>query len=415
MIIVDTFRSFHSSSAWQERSPLQKALLIFILIFAFFCPISVGAAQGAIAAAVICWLASLGKNWRPLNGHRIYLPLILFATFTLVATAFSYNPSESIWSARNLLMLLIVPLIIQCVRRDEEVKWILVALGSGALATSLWGVYEVIVRQAGGHTGERLNGFLGHYMTAGGVLMFAALLLFSIALYQKMKFTRIVALVASVILMMATALTQSRNAYLGLAAGALTLMLVWRKRLIFLLPFVLSLAVLVSPPMVRERVFNMADFTDVSVMNRFYMMETGMGMVADFPLFGVGLRQVSVLYDRYKPEEDPGNVPHLHNNFLQIAAERGVPAMITWTWLMFALAAGHRRLLRRKGASDWLQTASAGAFSVVIALLVAGLFEYNFGDAEVQMLLLLAISLPFGLSISNDKSKRNPNGANSST
>jgi O-antigen ligase len=202
----------------------------------------------------------------------------------------------------------------------------------------------------------------------------------------------------ALILTLATLLTQSRNAYLGLALGVLALVLLWKRNVIFLLPFLLSLLVLVSPPMIRERMFSIVNLQDASVMNRFYMMETGAKMVSDFPLFGVGMQQVEELYNRYKPADDPGDVPHLHNNVFQLAAERGLPALFLWLWFIAALAFGHYRLYKRQKSPPWLKIAAAVGFIAVVALFTAGIFEYNFGDSEVQMFFFLLIALPFGLA-----------------
>jgi hypothetical protein len=38
---------------------------------------------------------------------------------------------------------------------------------------------------------------------------------------------------------------------------------------------------------------------------------------------------------------------------------------------------------------------AAAALGAMVAMLAAGLFEYNFGDSEFLMLLLLIVTLPF--------------------
>ena len=47
---------------------------------------------------------------------------------------------------------------------------------------------------------------------------------------------------------------------------------------------------------------------------------------------------------------------------------------------------------------------AAAALASVAAMLAAGLFEYNFGDSEFLMMLLLVITLPFA-------AERNPAAA----
>jgi len=83
--------------------------------------------------------------------------------------------------------------------------------------------------------------------------------------------------------------------------------------------------------------------------------------------------------------------PHLHNVPVQIAAERGLPALVVW--LVF-IAATVRQLFRRfRGERD--QTLAATGLAAVAAMLAAGLFEYNFGDSEFLMLFLVLVTLPY--------------------
>ena len=86
--------------------------------------------------------------------------------------------------------------------------------------------------------------------------------------------------------------------------------------------------------------------------------------------------------------------PHLHDNALQIAAERGLPCLAWWVWLMAVAMADGYRLARSSGdAAMW----GVGSFSILVALMIAGLFEYNFGDSEILMAVLLVLALPYSV------------------
>jgi O-antigen ligase len=82
--------------------------------------------------------------------------------------------------------------------------------------------------------------------------------------------------------------------------------------------------------------------------------------------------------------------PHLHNDFLQIAAERGLPAFAIWLWFIAALVLD----LWRRFSAGQHRALAAAALATVMALLTAGLFEYNFGDSEVLMTFLIIVTLP---------------------
>ncbi len=117
-------------------------------------------------------------------------------------------------------------------------------------------------------------------------------------------------------------------------------------------------------------------------------------MVRDHPLTGVGPDMVERVYPQYRvPDAVKTNNPHLHNVPMQIAAERGLPALAAWLWFLASV-------LRRdcwQLVCDARRQASlaAAALAAVAAMLAAGLFEYNFGDSEFLMLFLVLITLPF--------------------
>lgn len=374
-----------------------NAGLLFLILCAFFCPLSIGAAQLFGALAFIAWI--LGRPWQRWGQEEslpFRLPLVLFILLSAAAVCFSINPIASLWYSRRLLLFLAIPVAVAYVNSRERIRSVLAALTLGALITTSWGTVQVILGTAGGESGRRLKGFLGHYMTAGGELMIIALLLIAVVIFSRKKSERIAFGSALIVILVGLVLTQTRNVYVGLAAGCVVLILVWRPALLALLPFVLSLAVLLCPPFLRERIFSIADLDDASVQRRIVMCGVGMAIVADYPLFGTGPQQLVQIYDRYKPSPADPHEVHLHNNPLQLAAERGIAAALIWIWLLAALGIGHARIKSMPNAPPHVKAASAGAFSVIVAVFTAGLFEYNFGDSEILMLFLLAMAVPYG-------------------
>jgi O-antigen ligase len=94
----------------------------------------------------------------------------------------------------------------------------------------------------------------------------------------------------------------------------------------------------------------------------------------------------------------PGTIPivgyheHLHDNFLQLAAERGLPCLIAWIWFMLALGWHILRIRRRISSRRWVADA---AFTAWLAFLAEGFFEFNFGSSPVLMVFLFLMSTPF--------------------
>jgi O-antigen ligase len=121
------------------------------------------------------------------------------------------------------------------------------------------------------------------------------------------------------------------------------------------------------------------------------MLREGAAMIRSRPLTGVGPNMVERVYEIYR---DPGAVekvnPHLHNVPVQIAAERGLPALGVWVWFIVSATAALVALRRRSRHPSL----TAAGLAAIAAMLAAGLFEYNFGDSEFLMLFLVLITLP---------------------
>jgi O-antigen ligase len=122
------------------------------------------------------------------------------------------------------------------------------------------------------------------------------------------------------------------------------------------------------------------------------MLKAGVAIVKDYPLTGVGPDQIKRVYPSYRVPNavNPTN-PHLHNVPMQIAAERGLPALAAWIWFVISVFAGLWQLVKKARN----KSLAAAALSAMVAMLAAGLTEYNFGDSEFLMLLLVMITLPF--------------------
>jgi O-antigen ligase len=193
-------------------------------------------------------------------------------------------------------------------------------------------------------------------------------------------------------LLVALSLTLTRGAWVGVAVGVAVLFLGKDFRLLALIPIVVVGGLLLAPPALIERAQSIFNRKDVTTVDRIAMLEAGVAIVKDYPLTGVGPDQIERVYPRYRvPDAVKPTNPHLHNVPMQIAAERGLPALGAWIWFVASVFGGLWTLLR-KGRNRSLAAAALGG---MVAMLAAGLTEYNFGDSEFLMLLLVLITLPF--------------------
>ena len=125
------------------------------------------------------------------------------------------------------------------------------------------------------------------------------------------------------------------------------------------------------------------------------MWQVGLRMIRKHPWVGVGPDNIEQVYTLYLPpgkSPEPGYHSHLHDNFLQFGAERGLPCLAAWIWLMAALGWHTWKIRRRLTQRQWVADAALAAW---LALLAEGCFECNFGTSPVLMLYLFLCSTPF--------------------
>jgi O-antigen ligase len=226
-------------------------------------------------------------------------------------------------------------------------------------------------------------------MTYSGVLMLVTCAAVARLVFHQREW--IWPAIAVPALLVALRSTLTRNAWLGAAAGVAALLGLRNWKLALLAPLAAVALLFVAPGGIRERALSMFDPSHPLNRDRVTMLQVGMGMVRDHPVWGVGPEMVEREFERYRPAAFVNPVPpHLHNVPVQIAAERGLLALAAWIWFVVAVAADAFARVRR-GETPAL---AATACAALVAMLVAGLFEYNFGDSEFLMLFLGLISLP---------------------
>ena len=106
---------------------------------------------------------------------------------------------------------------------------------------------------------------------------------------------------------------------------------------------------------------------------------------------------MKIEYPAYKdPAARRGGTSHLHSNFVQIAAERGLAGLAAWCaiWAVYFVKAS-RIYARLSPARVDDRALVAGSLAAVAGFLVAGLFEYSFGDSEVISLVWVVAAFPF--------------------
>jgi O-antigen ligase len=84
----------------------------------------------------------------------------------------------------------------------------------------------------------------------------------------------------------------------------------------------------------------------------------------------------------------------LHNVYVQYAAERGLPALAVFLWLVAKVLVDFTRALRRNPPAE-PRFLLLAATAIMIGVLVGGLAEHTLGDSEVLTLFVAAIAIGY--------------------
>jgi O-antigen ligase len=367
--------------------------------------VSIAATNILFVAALLAALASYRRVEMP---PKLAIPLLVFVALTLVAVAIAGQWHVSFPKVKQLIVFATLPLVFTvCRRHSNIVKRILIGWTVLATASALWSFVQFLTKRQYAiehrldfypfYVGQRATGFMSHWMTFGAeqmivLLVLAAALLFGIFQSRRMLLWTCVGVIAASI-----AISFARSVWLGTAIGAVYLIAAWRPKLLLLLPVIAPIVWFAAPRSIRQRAVSVykPHATVDSNEHRTVTRRTGTAMIKAHPLVGIGPDVVARDFHSYVPADiqrplPEGSYGHLHNVYLQLAAERGIPALIAFLWFIGAAAIPIARFAVRLPVLH-------GAVAVIIAALAEGFFEVNLGDSEILRMFLTVIACAFAL------------------
>lgn len=367
---------------------LPGQVLAFSLLFSL---ISISLTEIFLFLAVVLWAVRLLVEKRNFSAPTFFIPLLAYAALSLVSSAFSVNSAVSFYDCRELVLYLIIPVAYASFGSLRDVRRANYAVFASAAVSILYAFHHALFKAA---PGERIMGFMGHYMTQAGLLAMFVSLALAMAIFGKGKARHLWgagALAAGAALEM----TLTRSAWIGLAVAACVLVFIWRPKLVLLVPVLVVIVFFASPATVKRRVLSIFTLQGFSNRTRVEYLRAGAGIIRDYPLLGTGPDTVDMVFQnpKYGLSDEARRNVHLHNTIIQIAAERGLPALAAWLTFVVWIAASLVKVVRARDP-DRLPLA-AGGLAALAVMAVAGLFEYNFGDSEITILFLYLITMPF--------------------
>jgi O-antigen ligase len=386
--------------------PPRTAIPVFLGLFAFFAPFSIAGAHISLALATLTMVLDpdarrATSRWA--RSHPIVLPLAAWCLVSVLAVVFAVDPGRSFEKLKKLALLPLLPLgALPEVRR--ALRPILSVLIAATAIVAIYGLFWHWSR--GGGLEARIEGISGFYMTVAGTLMIVGLLCLAefVSATKDPRSRRILFLAISGVVILGALLgTYTRGSWIGFVAGAVFVLRRHRTALASL-AVVVGLFYFLGPAEMRDRLHSIVDPSHPRNAERLLIWQHGLDMIGDRPWTGAGLVIPQELMEREVVTET-GVIrvhSHMHNTFLQIAVSMGIPALGVFLWTIVAFFRMGRRAMRNPIRNLWEEGLVAAYPAVLIALLVNGLFEWNFGDSEILGLFYFVTGLTLGIDVGVD-------------
>jgi O-antigen ligase len=372
---------------------------------------SIAASQILLGLALAALLLSSERIRLP----PIKLPLALFFTGTVISWLASGHIHDGTPQIRKFFVFTVLLVVYSTFRKISEIRALALIWAGVTTLSAVRSLFQFAQKYQESqelhrnfyefYIGQRITGFMSHWMTFGGEEMIVLLFLLALLFFSIERRWKAAGWFCAAVLSLSLVLGFTRSIFLlGFPVGLLYLLWFWHKWMVAAVPVLAVIAFLVAPPALKERVTSIMQphgQTD-SNLHRSITRRTGLEMIRAHPLLGLGpeVMKDPAQFDRYVPADIARPLPtgwygHLHNIYIQYAAERGIPTMLAMMWLIGKVLWDFASALRGKPSSTEARFVLHGAIAVILAILAEGLLEYNLGDSEVLTLFLAMIAFGY--------------------
>jgi hypothetical protein len=263
----------------------------------------------------------------------------------------------------------------------------------------------------------RASGFYGHYVSYAEVLQLILALTVGlfIALPSKRSWVGSLLIIAFVGFCFSLMLTVTRASWGAFLISSTVILFLGSSRRAVLMVGLLAIPLVLAGLFFLQQKRNVSFFdqTDLSTTWRQTVWREGFDLLVSKPrhlIFGIGMDSIKGHWRQWGMF-DNGRLPrgHMHSNLLQLALERGVPALMLWLVLLGLYAVMLLRLTRDLRESNdagrseqrfglWIDRGIVlGALGGMIGFFASGLVHYNWGDSEVVMVFYFIMGLTLAL------------------
>ena len=367
-------------------------------------------------------LVALLARRRAFRLPPVWVPLALFLFGTLISLVASGHIREGLPQVKKFYIYTMLFVIANAFRNEGEIRSVVYGFSSAAAISAAWGLRQFLVKYAAAqrlhqpfyayYVNSRITGFSDHWMTFSGQLTISLLIIGAAVLLAKQRRWTSLLIGCAIPISVALVAAWTRSMWLGAFCGGLYLLWFWRRWAVIAVPCLLSVLLAANPFDIRERVvsaFSPHGNMD-SNAHRGELRAIGWKMIQAHPWLGVGPEQVSRQVRNYLPSGMAGPRPgeyygHLENDYIQYAAERGVPTMLCLMWMIGRALFDFGSTLRRLPANSEEKWVLHGAIAVTIAVLVSGFYSWNLNGSTVLAMFLSVFGFGYVVVLNSSKTR----------
>lgn len=413
-----------------NRGIYEKKIQGFFLITLFLSiPFSIAGDDFSIIGLYLCFFFSLFRGKRISEIPPMFYGLLVLLLGAVLSSLLSSNIPESLLYFRNLWRLGLPFLVFSALMDREHSLYINLSLIVSA-AVCIFAVVQYFTGITAFESQEMSAYFLGsgarvwiakglfsHHLTFGGVCLILFSLFFPAVFDASLPTRRrVVFTFGSVLNLAGIVVCMGRSIWLGtIAALAVVLLLKLSRRQLGVLAvvFVIGLGALLvtNEETKRDLLKNTAigkRIESISVsqnMDRILMWRAAFNAIRERPVFGYGparAEEIQPFYDRLA-EKEKHTFQHrasvgVHNIFLQNWLDFGLTGLIGYLFF-FGLLIGQslKYSLLKPALGKGTESYLIGIVAGLSGILLAGVFENNFRDGEVQTAVLTVMGLALSL------------------
>jgi O-antigen ligase len=362
----------------------------------------------ALAFLSAGFLVTLNHGERPVRFNaRTDLPLLAFLGWVAVSSAVSINREQSFFELLRFCSLIMVYFLAgYAVSEKDHIKMLVLGLVAVVLIEAVLGLYSffsgvvlfenLLVGQP--FIGGRASGTLINYNHFAGLMVMGAFLGFGLVRSAGRDFgelseqlaQRTLATIPVGIMILALILSFSRGGWASFIAGLLFFSLVvWRKDrpsltrvaalglvILFIVGGIL-IKVGVAPFNKRfQSIETQYRVEEISKIERVSVWKSTFSMIRDYPLTGIGWGAFKSAYPAYRRDHLFYGFAFAHNDYLQIAADCGIPGLMLFLLFVFMVFREGFRVVQGP-ADDFVAMVMPGILAGMFAILVHELVDFN--------------------------------------